>query len=262
MIGRLLDGAEDVHAAVRELQQISFGGSPIAPTLFRRAVETFGPILTQVYGSSEVPHPVTVLRLEGDWEPDADRLLRSAGRAAVGADVRVLDERGAEVGAGEVGELMVAGPQLMEGYWDDPKATEEVLSDDGWYRSGDLVRLDADGLVTFEDRARDLIITGGLNVYPSEVERVLMEHPAVREVAVLGYPDDEWGESIIAYVVPSAPEPPEPDVLIDWVRERLAGYKKPRRIEYLDKLPLGSSNKVLKKELRAQLWQGRERRVG
>jgi len=161
----------------------------------------------------------------------------------------------------DVGELLVRGHNLMQRYWRDDAATQEVFANGGWYRTGDLAGIDADGLVTFRDRKRDLIISGGLNVYPSEVERVLAEHSGVREVAVLGYPDDEWGESVLAYVVPADGWEASADELIEWSRGRLAGYKKPRRIEFLEKLPLGSSNKVLKKELREALWQGRDRRV-
>jgi acyl-CoA synthetase (AMP-forming)/AMP-acid ligase II len=263
MIQRLLDAGNDVRAAVRSLEQISFGGAPIAPPVFARAIDDFGPILTQVYGSSEAPHPVTLLRpsdyLAADGE--RDRLLRSAGRASFATDLRVVDDEGHDVPPGEVGELLVAGDHVLTGYWRDEDATAAAFVGDGWYASGDIVRLDGDGLVTVEDRKRDLIITGGLNVYPSEVERVLAEHPAVREVAVLGYPDDEWGESLVAYVVLAPGGAATENELIEWVRARLASYKKPRRVEFLDGLPMGSTNKVLKKELREALWRGHGRRV-
>ena len=263
MIQRLIDADPDVRDAVRSLRQISFGGAPIAPSIFEHAIDAFGPTLTQVYGSSEAPHPVTLLR-PSDYVGADDgrgRLLRSAGRAAVATDLRVVDDERREVAPGEAGELLIAGTNVMTHYWADPEATASAFPIAGWYASGDLVRLDEDGLVTFEDRKRDLIITGGLNVYPSEVERVLAEHPAVREVAVLGYPDEEWGESVVAYVVPTSADTASADELIDWVRQRLASYKKPRRVEFLDSLPLGSTNKVLKKELREALWQGQPRRV-
>lgn len=260
MLQRLLDAGPRVVEAVATMTQISFGGSPISPTLFSRAIRTLGPILTQVYGSSEAPHPVTLLRPADYGAGDDERVLASAGRASYGVDLKIVGEDGDELPPGEVGELLIRGHNVMTGYWRDPAATAGAVAD-GWYRSGDLASVDADGLVTFRDRKRDLIISGGLNVYPSEVERVLAEHPGVREVAVLGYPDDEWGESVLAYVVPAAGWEASAEELIEWSRGRLAGYKKPRRIEFLEQLPLGSSNKVLKKELREALWVGRDRRV-
>jgi acyl-CoA synthetase (AMP-forming)/AMP-acid ligase II len=260
MLQRLLEAGPRVVGAVASMKQISFGGSPISPTLYSRAIEGFGPILTQVYGSSEAPHPVTLLRPSDAGAGDDERVLASAGRAAHGVDLQIVDEEGAELPAGETGELLIRGHNLMQGYWLDEAATAEAIVD-GWYRSGDLASIDADGLVSFRDRKRDLIISGGLNVYPTEVERVLAEHPGVREVAVLGYPDDEWGESVLAYVVPADGWEASAEELTEWSRDRLAGYKKPRRIEFLEKMPLGSSNKVLKKELRDALWAGRDRKV-
>jgi acyl-CoA synthetase (AMP-forming)/AMP-acid ligase II len=251
MLRRLVD-----HGAVG-LAQISFGGSPIAPALFREALSTLGAELVQVYGSTEAPHPVTLLR---DVAPDApDALLASAGWATPAVSVRLVGDDGAPVGAGAIGELQVRSPHLLGGYWNDEPATLEVFTDDGWYRTGDLALMGDDGLVTFQDRKKDLIISGGLNVYPTEVERVLLEHPGVREAVVLGYPDDEWGESVLAYIVST--DGVTADELTEWTRGRLAGYKKPRRYEFLDELPTGTTNKVVRKALRDALWNGRERSV-
>ena len=262
MIQRLLEAGPDVHAAVRALRQISFGGSAISPALFERAIETFGPILTQVYGSAEAPHPVTVLKPEEYASADErERALRSAGRPALSCQVRVVDDDGRDVPPGTVGELLVHGPNVMSGYWKDPTATAAAFTEDRWYRTGDSVSVADDHLVTVIDRKRDLIITGGLNVYPAEVERVLAEHPLVRQCAVVGAPDEEWGEAVVAFVVPAQPGALTEAEVIAWVRTRLAGYKKPRRVEFVDSLPLGSSLKVLRHELRRGLWQGRERRV-
>jgi acyl-CoA synthetase (AMP-forming)/AMP-acid ligase II len=261
MLQRLLEGGPDVVAAVSSLEQISFGGAPISTALFRRAIEAFGPNLTQVYGSCEAPHPVTLLR-PSDYLADdcSDSVLMSAGRAAYGVDIKVVTDAGEEVSAEEVGELLIRAPHLMSGYWRNEEATREVIDSDGWYSAGDLAMLSAEGLVTFQDRKRDLIISGGLNVYPSEVERVIAEYPGVRDVAVIGAPDDEWGEAVVAYVVRSDDGITEADI-IAWTRTRLAGYKKPRRVEFLERLPLGSSNKVLKAQLRDLHWGDRTRRV-
>jgi acyl-CoA synthetase (AMP-forming)/AMP-acid ligase II len=261
MIQRLLEAGDGVVGAVSALEQISFGGSPISAALFRRAIESFGPILTQVYGSSEAPHPITLLRPSDYVDAGAsDAVLTSAGRVAYGVDVMFVDDDGAEVPQGELGELLIRSANLMRGYWRNDAASEEVFTDDGWYCAGDVATVDAEGNVTFQDRKRDLIISGGLNVYPSEVERAIAEHPGVREVAVVGAPDPEWGEMVVAYVVPVDGDLDEQQI-IEWTRDRLAHYKKPKRVEFLDVMPLGSSNKVLKRELRDKLWQGQDRRV-
>lgn len=261
MIQRLLEAGDSVAASVSRLEQISFGGSPISAALFRRAIVSFGPILTQVYGSSEAPHPVTLLRPQDYVDANApDGVLTSAGRVAYGIDVQFVDDEGVEVPQGELGELLIRAANLMRGYWRNDEATADVFTDDGWYRAGDLATVDGDGYVTFQDRKRDLIISGGLNVYPSEVERAIAEHPRVREVAVVGAPDAEWGEAVVAYVVATDDQLDAAEI-IEWTRERLAHYKKPQRVEFLEQLPLGSSNKVLKRQLRDKLWQGHERRV-
>lgn len=261
MIQRLLEADEEVRRTVGEMEQISFGGAPISASLFRRAIDAFGPILTQVYGTSEAPHPVTLLRPRDYDAPEvSDAILTSAGRIAYGIDVKFVDDDGAEVEQGAHGELLIRSSNLMSGYWRNEAATVETFTADGWYRTGDIAVVDHDGYVTFQDRKRDLIISGGLNVYPSEVERVIAGHPGVREVAVVGAPDEEWGEAVVAYVVPAHADVSSEEI-IEWTRDHLAHYKKPRRVEFLERMPLGSSNKVLKRELRDRLWQGHARRV-
>jgi acyl-CoA synthetase (AMP-forming)/AMP-acid ligase II len=258
---RLIVSGPHVHEAVRSLRQITFGGSPIAPQLFRAAVETFGARLTQIYGSSEVPHPVTVLRPE-DYADLDERSMASAGRAAWGIDIKVLAEDGSEAPTGSPGELLIAGPQSMTGYWMDDSATQEVTSSDGYYLSGDVAVVDPDGLITLQDRRRDLVISGGMNIYPSEVERVLSEHPQVQQVAVVGAPDPEWGESIVAFVVATQKDGRlTSEELIAWTRERIASYKKPRRIVFVSELPVSPTGKVLKRTLRATLWKDQIRGI-
>ena len=150
----------------------------------------------------------------------------------------------------------------MAGYWEDEAATERTFTPAGYYRSGDVVAIGPSGLVTFHDRVRDVVISGGMNVYPSEVERVLGEHPAVRQAIVVGGPDAEWGEVVVAYVVPGGSPVPGAEELERWVGERLAGYKKPRRFIFVDELPVSPNGKVLRRELRDALWQGRSRHIG
>ena len=206
MLQMLFDAGPSVHKAVQSMRQISFGGAPITNTLFARALDAFGPILTQVYGTCEAPHPVTVLRPD-DYvaAPDPSALAETAGRASLASEIRVADDAGELLPGGGEGELLVRGEYVMQRYWRDEEATAEVFDRDGWYKTGDIAVIDKVGFVRFKDRKRDLIISGGLNVYPSEVERVLAPHPNVREVAVIGYPDDRWGKSVMACVVPRDP---------------------------------------------------------
>jgi acyl-CoA synthetase (AMP-forming)/AMP-acid ligase II len=260
MLQRLLELDEERARTIARMTQISFGGAPIAPTVYRRAHETFDGLLVQVYGSCEAPHPITCLRLEPGDEL-TDDLVGSAGRLSPAVEARIVDGRGAPAGPGEAGELEIRAAHLMTGYWNNKTATHDVLTEDGWYKSGDLASVSPDGMVTFHDRKRDIIITGGLNVYPSEVERVLLSHPRVRYAAVVGYPDDEWGESVAAYIVADDGAGVTETDLGDWVKAHLASYKKPRRYEFRDELPMGSSHKILRQQLRDELWQGHERRI-
>lgn len=262
MLQMLGEGGPAVRAALKRMRQMSFGGAPITNTMFGRALEAFGPNLTQVYGTSEAPHPLTVLRPDdyaGEVDPSA--LAETAGRPSLGIELAIVDDEGQPLPRGQEGELIVRGEPVMKEYWLDPKATAEVFTADGWYRTGDVAVLDEGGFVRFRDRKRDLIISGGLNVYPSEVERAIAGHPAVREVAVVGYPDERWGESVMAYVVPATAGAVTGDALITWLEGRIAGYKKPRRVEFIAELPKGSTNKVLKRVLKERVWAGQARRI-
>jgi acyl-CoA synthetase (AMP-forming)/AMP-acid ligase II len=261
IIHRLLESTPLVSQAVRALRQITFGGSAIAPRLFQAAIEQFGPILVQIYGSAEFPHPVTVLHPE-DYRQLDDRVLQSAGWPAYGVEVVVAGTDGKPVAPGESGELLARGAHAMSGYWHSGSLDRAPFTPDGFYHTGDIARQDADGLVTLHDRQRDVIVSGGLNVYPSEVERVLAEHPAVRQVAVVGAPNSEWGEEVVAYVVRDASLGAGESELIVWVRTRLAGYKKPRRIVFVETMPIGANGKILKRQLRDRLWAEHDRRIG
>ena len=168
---------------------------------------------------------------------------------------------GAVMPTGQSGEIWVRSEQVMGGYWGKPEATEAALTPDGWYRSGDGGHIDADGYVYVTDRIKDMIISGGENIYPAEIERVLAEHPALADVAVIGVPDDRWGEAPKAIVVLRAGASVEPDELIAWCRERLAGYKVPKTAEIVAELPRNPTGKILKRELRKPYWEGRDRQV-
>jgi acyl-CoA synthetase (AMP-forming)/AMP-acid ligase II len=190
----------------------------------------------------------------------AERRLASAGVARTDVEVRIVDEADREVGPGEVGEVVVRGEIVMAGYWNQPEATAEVLRG-GWLHTGDIGMMDERGYLYLLDRKKDLIISGGNNIYPREVEEVLQRHPAVYEVAVIGVPDPLWGESVHAVVALRPGQVVTEEELIAFCREHLASYKKPRSVEFVAELPKNAYGKILKRELRERYWQGRERRI-
>ncbi|ODU06895.1 MAG: hypothetical protein ABS81_03660 [Pseudonocardia sp. SCN 72-86] len=239
MLTRVVDAARGRN--LPHLRSIVIGGAALYQEDLRAAVDVFGPIVTQMYGQGEAPMTITVM-------PAADALARpgSCGRPFHGVEVRIADAIGGPVPAGEDGEVLVRGDVVMRGYWDNPDATATTLAG-GWLHTGDIGHLD-DGWLHLTDRAKDVIITGGSNVYPREVEEALLTHPAVREAAVVGVPDPEWGESIRAFVV--AAGDPNPAELIAHCRDRLASFKKPREVVFVSELPKNATGKILKRELR------------
>ena len=235
------------------LTEVVYGASPIRPDVLERAVTTLGCRFRQNYASSETgPLPICSLP-PADHDPARGRLA-TAGRPSLGWEVRL----------GEQGEIQVRGAFPLPGYWRDPAATSATLTDDGFYRTGDVGVLDADGYLTIVDRLNDVVISGGENVFPAEVEAVLIQHPAVMDVAVIGIPDDHWGETVHAVVVPAAdPGGPglDPAELVSWARPRLAGFKCPTGVSVVAALPRNATGKVLRAALREPFWAGRERRV-
>jgi acyl-CoA synthetase (AMP-forming)/AMP-acid ligase II len=244
------------------LRNITYGGASMPRDVLTSSLDAFGPILTQIYGSSEAPHPVTVLRHRDEADPYLrGREIVPAGWPVIGVDVQLVTPDGEP--SEDVGELWVRGPNVMAGYWRQPKATAEAMVD-GWYRTGDVARLEDDGMFTVVDRSKDIVITGGLNVYPAEVERVLRGMAGVRDAAVVGLPDPRWGEIVAAAIVRDGDGPADdvgqgssapPAQIVDaerveeWCAAQLAGYKKPRRIVFVDELPKGSTGKVLKRDV-------------
>jgi long-chain acyl-CoA synthetase len=245
---------------VSSLRTLLHGGSPIATEVVRRAHTAFPDTeLVHAYGTTETAPLATMLRNE-EQLLDSD-LARSCGQAAAGVDVRVFDQTGNELPAGDIGEVVVRGSNVMQGYWNKPEQTAEVLKQ-GWYYTGDLGYMDDYGYLFLVDRAKDMIISGGENVYSTEVEEILYQHPAVLEAAVFGVPDDRWGEAVYAMVVPR----PEHDVdtagLIAFCRQHIAGYKVPKQIEIRSEpLPKSGPGKILKRELRAPFWEGHQTQV-
>jgi len=245
-----------------QLRRIVYGASPIAEETLRAAARVFRCEFLQGYGLTETTAVATHLspadhRRALDGEPG---LLASAGRAILGTELRIADAEGRELPVGSVGEILVRGPQLMRCYWNLPDATREALRD-GWLYTGDAGRLDAEGYLYIQDRVKDMIVSGGENVYPREVEDVLYQHPAVADAAVIGVPDDAWGEVVKAIVVRRPGAMASAAELVEFCRQRLAGYKRPRSVDFVEALPRNPSGKVLKRELREPYWRGRARRV-
>jgi len=188
-------------------------------------------------------------------------LLKSAGRASLGTEIRVVDPDGSDCAPGEVGEIIARGPQLMNGYWNLPDETAKALRN-GWLYMGDAGTLDGEGYLYILDRIKDMIVSGGENVYPAEVEHALFEHHAIADAAVIGVPDEQWGESVKACVVLKSGAEVGERELIGFCRERIAGFKAPKSIDFLEALPRNASMKVLKTELRAPYWDGHNRAIG
>ena len=256
--------AETQHTTPRQVdtvRAIAHGGSPIATEVVRRTWTAFqNAEMIEVYGATELSPLTTALRDEQNLLDDTR--ARSCGQSIPGTDVRVLDTDGQEVPAGEIGEVVVRGPNVMLGYWNKPEQTAAVLKD-GAYWTGDLGYMDGDGYVFLVDRSKDMIVSGGENVYCTEVEEVLYKHEAVLEAAVYGIPDEKWGEAVHATVVPR-PEHSNvaPEALIEFCREHIAGYKVPKGVAIQQEpLPKSGPGKVLKRELRAPFWEDADRAV-
>jgi long-chain acyl-CoA synthetase len=238
------------------LRNVAYGASPISPTLLERVIEVFRTRVTQLYGLTETTGAVTALRHE---DHTGDRLL-SCGRAMLGGELRVVDGDDRPLPPGEVGEIAYRGGSLMREYWNRPDDTATAVRD-GWFHTGDAGTLDAEGFLYIRDRIKDVIVSGGENVYPAELEAALSGHPAVLDVAVVGVPDQRWGETVKALVVRRSGSGLTEPELVEWCRPRLAGYKRPRSVDFVDAIPRNPSGKILKHELRERYWGGQTRRV-
>ena len=245
-----------------KLELIVYGASPIAEQTLRDALETFECDFLQGYGMTETTAVSTYLYPEDHRRALAGRseLLLSAGRAVLGTRVRIVDGDDRPVPNGTIGEVVLRGPQLMRGYWNRDEASSEALRG-GWMHTGDAGILDDDGYLYIQDRVKDMIVSGGENVYPREIEDVLFQHPGIADAAVIGIPDDKWGESVKAIVVKAPGEDPSAEEVLAFCKGKLGGYKQPRSVDFIAELPRNPSGKVLKKELREPYWKGRERNV-
>jgi fatty-acyl-CoA synthase len=244
MVARLMQTG---RSCPRNLRTVVYGGGPMYVDSLKKAMAAFGPIFVQLYGQGEAPMTITGLR-RADHVGADDAILGSVGYARSGVDVSVLRDDGSQAATGEIGEIVCRGDVVMSGYWNNPDATAATLQD-GWLRTGDMGSFDDRGYLTLRDRSKDVVISGGSNIYPREVEEALLEHPAVSEAGVVGAPDEEWGEVVVAFVVGSASAADLDAHLL----ERIARFKRPKRYEFIDELPKNSYGKVLKRELRARL---------
>jgi acyl-CoA synthetase (AMP-forming)/AMP-acid ligase II len=252
-------------AAARDyssLEVLCYGASPMPLPVLRASLAIFPGVLYQVYGMTEQSGAVSLLGPEDHANPAVAHRLVSAGKPIPGVEIEVHDPAtGNRLPPGTPGELWVRSDQRMAGYWGKPEATAAAFTPDGWLRSGDGGHMDADGYIYITDRIKDLIISGGENIYPAEIERVLAEHPSIQDVAVIGVPDERWGEVPKAVVVLRAGASIDPNEVVAWCRERIAGFKCPKTIDVVDALPRNPTGKVLKKDLRKPYWEGRERQV-
>ncbi len=241
------------------LKNVSYGASPIAEDLLKTAVEIMGCNFHQLYGLSETIGAGACLPPHAH-DPSKGK-LRACGLPWSRAEVRTVDGDGNPTKPGEVGEICIKADFVMKGYWNRPEATEEAIRD-GWFHTGDAGYFDEDGYLYIHDRVKDMIVSGGENVYPAEVENALFSHPDVADVAVIGIPSERWGEEVKAIIVKAPGTDPSPEDIIAFARERIAAYKAPKSVDFTSELPRNPSGKILRKDLREPFWKGVERRVG
>jgi long-chain acyl-CoA synthetase len=248
---------------LQSVRTIIYGASPMPVEPLRQAIRIFGPVFIQNYGQSEAPMTICLLgkkdhMLEGDAKEKAR--LASVGRPYTLVEVRVVNEDGKDVAVGEMGEVIVRGDHLMKEYWQLPEETAEAFKE-GWLYTRDMAKIDKDGYIYLVDRKSEMIISGGLNIYPNEVEQVLYQHPAILEAAVFGVPDRDWGESVKAVVALKSGRTATEQEIIDFCKNYLASYKKPKTVEFMASLPKSPEGKVLRRILREPHWKGHERRI-
>ncbi|MCP4750381.1 MAG: long-chain-fatty-acid--CoA ligase [Proteobacteria bacterium] len=246
---------------ISSLRAMGYAGSPFPPDVLKQCIRKFGNIFEQGYGMTEALGATGLMPEDHVVEGERSGLLASAGKAMPCAEVRVVDENDNTLRPGEVGEIVVRGKHVMMGYWKNPELTAEVLRN-GWYHTGDMGYMDEEDYLFMVDRKADMIITGGENVYPKEVEDILYEHPAVLECAVVSAPDEKWGERVQAVVVLKPDQSVAEEELIDHCRNKLAGYKCPKAIEFWEELPKTPVQKILRKDVKKTFWEGRNRAIG
>ena len=263
MLYQLMEAPEKTRYDLSSLHSIIYGGSPIAVPRLIEAVRFFGKKLVQLYGQGEAPMCISTLSrrdhvIEGPEE--VVKRLSSAGKPCINVEVKVVNEDGKDLGPGEVGEVILRGYHMMKGYWNLPEATSEVIRD-GWLYTGDMGYFDSKGFLFLVDRRRDVIISGAFNIYPKEIEDVIVAHPKVKEVAVIGVPDEKWGEAVKAVVVPKEGVRIEEQEIIDYCRDHMASFKKPKSVDFIKEMPRNPYGKVQKTALRDPYWAGYDRKI-
>lgn len=245
-----------------KLRLISYGASPIAQETLQKAMSVFGCGFAQGFGMTELTCIATNMTpaVHERAASGESGLLLSAGRPQMGTEIKIADENDEELPRGQVGQILVRGPQTMMGYWRLPEATDSALKG-GWMHTGDAGYMDEEGFIYIQDRIKDMIVSGAENIYPAEVERAIFEHPAVADTAVVGIPDEQWGETVLAFVALKPGQTLELETLQAFCRERLAGYKIPSKLEIIDAIPRNASGKSLKTKLRQPYWEGKQRQV-
>jgi fatty-acyl-CoA synthase len=259
MLYMLMDHPDFATRDLSSLETVYYGAAAMSPTRLAEAIDKLGPIFFQYYGQAEAPMTVCVLRKD---EHDVTRpeRLATCGRPVPWVHVALLDDSGNDVPQGEAGEICVRGPLVMQGYWNKPEQTAEALAG-GWLHTGDIAREDDEGYYTIVDRKKDMIVSGGFNVFPREVEDVISSHPSVAAVAVIGVPDDRWGEAVKAVVVPRPGSEIVADELIDLVKQAKGSVHAPKSLDLAESIPLSPLGKPDKKALRAQYWHDADRMV-
>jgi acyl-CoA synthetase (AMP-forming)/AMP-acid ligase II len=245
------------------LKALNYGGAPMLVEDLKVAMEKLGPCLVQLFGQAESPMTITYLShqdhvLEGP--PERMNRLASAGFPRTDVEVKIFGENDQELPPGQLGEIVTRSDLVMKGYWRNPEATAETIRC-GWLHTGDMGYTDENGYLFIMDRSKDMIISGGENIYPREIEEVLVQHPAVREIAVIGVPDQKWGEAVKAVVSLVHGQSVTESELITFCRDNMASYKKPKSVDFVEEIPKNNYGKILKRELRAKYWEGKERKV-
>jgi acyl-CoA synthetase (AMP-forming)/AMP-acid ligase II len=263
MIKLMVESPEVDRYDHSSLKALNYGGAPMLVEDLKEAVTKLGPCLVQLYGQAESPMTITYLPhrdhiLEGT--PEQMKRLSSAGFPRTDVEVKIFDPKDKELPSGEKGEIVTRSDLVMKGYWRNPEATANTLKK-GWLHTGDVGYMDESGYLFIMDRSKDMIISGGENIYPREIEEVLIRHLAVREVAVIGVPDPKWGEAVKAVVAIVEGKSATEDELIAFCKDNMASYKKPKSVDFVGELPKNNYGKILKRELRAKYWEGKERKV-
>jgi acyl-CoA synthetase (AMP-forming)/AMP-acid ligase II len=262
-ITKMLEGFNEGEFDLTSLKAICYGGAPIYTEHLRRAVETFGPVFTQIYGQGEAPMTIAGLNanMHAAFLKTGDTRIGSAGQIRTDVEAMCVGENDAPLGSHQVGEVVARGSVVMPGYWKDPVATAEALRG-GWLHTGDIGYFDEQGFLFLLDRAKDTIISGGNNIYPREVEEVIIQHPGVASVVVCGVPHAYWGEAVHAVIVTKAGVSLTAEEVIAHCARHIAGYKKPKSIDFVDSLPANGYGKIMRREVRERYWQGLATRIG